>query len=105
MSGRTGEDPVAMRIFSPSLSLTLIAIYQKSSPLGLLFFVMDDFVLMPRLKGSTRPVYLWLEQAAFDALKAETARLSVRPGKFLSSLILERSASFHSRPVQLIDKK
>jgi hypothetical protein len=59
---------------------------------------------MPRAKNSSRAIYVWIETAAFAALRAETERLSTRPGKLLSRLIIERATSFYSHPVQLLEK-
>jgi hypothetical protein len=60
---------------------------------------------MPRHKNSTHGVHFWLEKNAYDALRLECKRLSIRPGQFLSRLITERSDTFYSNPVQLLSKK
>jgi hypothetical protein len=60
---------------------------------------------MARPKNSSRDVHFYLESAALAALKAEVKRLSTRPGKLLSRIILERATTFFSNPVQLVSKK
>ena len=57
---------------------------------------------MPRQKHSSIKIQVYLDHAALSALQAESARLSTRPGKFLSLLIKERAPSFYSHPVQII---
>jgi hypothetical protein len=59
---------------------------------------------MARAKNSSRPIHVYIEAPALEALRAEVQRLSTRPGKLLSKLIKERAASFYSHPVQLIEK-
>jgi hypothetical protein len=59
---------------------------------------------MARRKNSSIPVHLYIESQALQILRNEAARLSVRPGKLLSKLMLERSETFHCKPVQLIAK-
>jgi hypothetical protein len=59
---------------------------------------------MPCHKNSSRAIHLYLELPALDALYAEARRLSTRPGKLLSRLIIERAASFYSRPIQFVSK-
>jgi hypothetical protein len=56
---------------------------------------------MARRKGSSISTHFWISAVALEVLRTETERLGTRPGKFLSRLILERSETFLSRPVQL----
>jgi hypothetical protein len=49
-------------------------------------------------------IHLWIDSDAFLSLKGECVN-AFPPDQFLYKLILERSASFHSNPVQLLDKK
>lgn len=56
---------------------------------------------MPRAKNSSRDIHVYLEVAALLVLRQEAERLSTRPGKLLSKLIIERAGSFYSRPIQL----
>jgi hypothetical protein len=60
---------------------------------------------MARKKGSSSSIHVFLDSDSYQLLKAECARLSVNPGKFLSKLVLERCPTFHSHPIQLVDKK
>jgi hypothetical protein len=59
---------------------------------------------MSRPKNSSHDIHVYLELAALEALRAEAERLMTRPGKLLSKLIIERTGSFCSRPIQLMDK-
>jgi hypothetical protein len=59
---------------------------------------------MARRKGSSVSIHYYLQNDALKLLRSESKRLGMRPGQFLSALVLERSATFTSRPLQFIGK-
>ena len=75
------------------------------SPAWLAFFSQKQILSNGSKKGASHPIHIWINSDAFNLLHTECKRLKARPGKLLSKLILERSASFFSNPVQLILKK